>query len=59
MNPCLEEAERLLRLARRDAVEFRYNDDAMPLIDPADALSLADTLIAWSDTQIKARRPSE
>ncbi|WP_295432837.1 HEPN domain-containing protein [uncultured Thiodictyon sp.] len=133
MNPCLEEAERLLRLARRDrlacatlialpelassvacfhaqqaaekalkalmtlhgvefrrthdleelaarlehagqtlpvsepdlirltpyAVEFRYNDDAMPLIDPADALSLADTLIAWCDTQIKTRRPSE
>lgn len=38
-------------------MNLRYDDEAAPLIDPADALSLADTLIAWSDTQIKARGP--
>jgi hypothetical protein len=34
-------------------------DEAISLIDPADALRVADALIAWSDKQIEARRPPE
>jgi HEPN domain-containing protein len=41
------------------AVEFRYDDEAISLIDPADALRVADALIAWSGKQIEARRPTE
>jgi HEPN domain-containing protein len=41
------------------AVEFRYDDEAISLIDPADALRVADALIAWSDKQIEASRPTE
>jgi hypothetical protein len=34
-------------------------DEALSLIDPADALRVTDALIAWSDQQIEARRPTE
>jgi len=38
------------------AVEFRYNDDPIPLIEPSETLSLADQLLDWAHGQLANAR---